>query len=187
MFNLRDDEKFFGGTGFIDARKLTGVVAANPKALAMGNIQFNPNNQTWPADRVNLPFVPSQIFPGGLPNSGLPSTNPGQIFGPIIGPNLIMTPELQKQMADLYEKQNPPVPEVKKHSHYHKDVSKLKTIDVYRVLELFNVTDQALGHAIKKLLVAGGRGAGKSIEKDIQEAVDTLNRRLEMAKELASV
>ena len=62
------------------------------------------------------------------------------------------------------------------HSHYFKDVSHLNAVDVYRVLALFSVTDPCLQHAIKKLLVAGGRGAGKSIEKDIQEAVDSLNR-----------
>jgi hypothetical protein len=73
--------------------------------------------------------------------------------------------------------------EKSKHSHYYKDVSHLKTIDVYRVLDLFGVTDQALGHAIKKLLVAGGRGAGKDINKDIDEAIDTLVRRQEMQKE----
>ena len=70
-----------------------------------------------------------------------------------------------------------------KHSHYHKDVSHLKTIDVYRTLELFGVTDQALGHAIKKLLCAGQRGAGKTFEQDVREAVDTLNRRLQMLAE----
>ena len=63
-----------------------------------------------------------------------------------------------------------------KHSHYFKDVSSLTTIDVYRVLALFNVADPCLQHATKKLLVAGGRGAGKSIDKDIQEAIDTLER-----------
>ena len=70
-----------------------------------------------------------------------------------------------------------------KHSHYHKDVSNLKTIDAYRMLELFGVTDQALGHAIKKLLCAGQRGAGKTFEQDVREAVDTLNRRLQMLAE----
>ena len=70
-----------------------------------------------------------------------------------------------------------------KHSHYHKDVSHLKSVDVYRVLGLFGVTDQALGHAIKKLLCAGQRGAGKSFERDVREAVDTLNRRLQMIAE----
>lgn len=68
----------------------------------------------------------------------------------------------------------------RKHSHYFKPVPAGVThIDVYRVLDLFGVTDQALGHAIKKLLVAGGRG-GKDVRKDITEAVDTLQRRLEM-------
>ena len=70
-----------------------------------------------------------------------------------------------------------------KHSHYHKDVTHLKSIDVYRTLELFGVTDQALGHAIKKLLCAGKRGAGKTFEQDVREAVDTLNRRLQMLAE----
>lgn len=67
-----------------------------------------------------------------------------------------------------------------KHGHYFKDVSKLQTVDVYRVLHLFGVTDQCIGHAIKKLLVAGGRGAGKSIEKDVTEAIDSLARWQEM-------
>ncbi len=71
----------------------------------------------------------------------------------------------------------------RKHSHYFKDVSHLDTIDVYRVLQLFNVTDQALGHAIKKLLVAGGRGAGKDISRDVAEAVDTLQRWQELRDE----
>lgn len=62
-----------------------------------------------------------------------------------------------------------------KHSHYFKDVIHLSTIDVYRVLELFNVTDHTLGHAIKKLLVAGGRGH-KDIDVDVQDAIDTLER-----------
>jgi hypothetical protein len=74
-------------------------------------------------------------------------------------------------------------PEVRKHNHYFKDVSHLDTVDVYRVLQLFNVTDQALGHAIKKLLAAGGRGAGKDTRRDVQEAVDALERFIEMRDE----
>lgn len=71
----------------------------------------------------------------------------------------------------------------KKHSHYFKDVSNLTHIDVYRVCDLFNVTDPCLQHAVKKLLVAGGRGAGKNIQQDVQEAIDTLNRWIEMQNE----
>lgn len=70
-----------------------------------------------------------------------------------------------------------------KHPHYHKDVRHLQTIDVYRVLHLFNVTDPCIQHAVKKLLVAGGRGAGKDIAKDIQEAIDSLQRWQEMRAE----
>jgi hypothetical protein len=70
----------------------------------------------------------------------------------------------------------------RKHSHYFKKCP-YDAVDVYRVLELFGVTDQALGHAIKKLMVAGGRGAGKDIGTDIQEAIDTLLRWQEMRRE----
>ena len=70
----------------------------------------------------------------------------------------------------------------RKHSHYFKDVSRLDSIDVYRVLQLFGVTDPCLQHAIKKLLVAGGRGH-KDIDSDVSEAIDTLERWVEMREE----
>jgi hypothetical protein len=69
------------------------------------------------------------------------------------------------------------------HNHYFKSVEGLKTIDVYRVLELFDVDSPSLQHAIKKLLVAGGRGAGKDIKQDVREAIDSLNRWLEMREQ----
>ena len=68
------------------------------------------------------------------------------------------------------------------HSHYFKDVSNFDAIDVYRVLELFDVVDPAIQHAVKKLLCAGGRGA-KTMPQDVQEAIDSLNRWKEMRKE----
>lgn len=64
----------------------------------------------------------------------------------------------------------------KPHAHYFKDVSRLETVDIYRVLHLFDVADPCLQHAAKKILVAGGRGAGKDIARDVQEAIDTLLR-----------
>lgn len=72
-----------------------------------------------------------------------------------------------------------------KHSHYHKNVTNLDFIDVYRVLQLFNVTDPCIQHTVKKLLVAGGRGAGKDITRDIQESIDSLKRWQEMRTEEA--
>lgn len=69
-----------------------------------------------------------------------------------------------------------------KHSHYKKDVSHLKMIDVYRIAELYNVTDHCEFHALKKILCAGDRGV-KTHEQDIMEAIDSLNRRLQMIAE----
>lgn len=70
-----------------------------------------------------------------------------------------------------------------KHPHYHKNVQHIDWLDVYRVLQLFNVADPCLQHAVKKLLVAGGRGAGKDIGRDVQEAIDSLVRWQEMRAE----
>lgn len=69
-----------------------------------------------------------------------------------------------------------------KHSHYFKDISHLDKLDIYRLLDLYDVDHPCLQHAIKKLLVAGGRGAKDEV-KDIQEAIDSLNRWMDMNKE----
>lgn len=63
--------------------------------------------------------------------------------------------------------------------HYYKDVRHLAVVDVYEVLDLFNVTDQTVGHAVKKLLVTGKRGA-KGRLQDLIEARDTLSRAIEI-------
>ena len=72
-----------------------------------------------------------------------------------------------------------------KHPHYKKPVAGLQFVDVYRVLALFGVTDPCIQHAVKKMLVAGGRGA-KDISQDVQEAIDTLQRWQEMRREDAT-
>lgn len=156
--------------GTINASKINSISVEDwttSNNQIMGNIQFGPTN--------SLPFSPNFY-----PNPNLPKFNnhPSPVPN---SPTVVITPELQKHLDDLTVKK---LQETKKHSHYFKDVSNLKSIDVYKVLQLFEVTDQALGHAIKKLLVAGGRGAGKSIEKDIQEAIDTLVRCLEIKREM---
>lgn len=125
----------------------------------LGKINFGPSTNNWPETAPSQPYYIKPI---------------------VDGPKIIMTPQIQKQLDEAALKSNP----TNKHAHYFKDVSKLNSIDVYRVLELFGVTDQALGHAIKKLLVAGGRGAGKSIEKDIEEAIVSLQRCLQMKREV---
>jgi hypothetical protein len=71
------------------------------------------------------------------------------------------------------------------YSHYYKRVP-YDYVDVYRVLELFEVTDPAIQHAVKKLLVAGGRGH-KDLEKDVKEAIVSLNRWISMREEESKV
>lgn len=68
-------------------------------------------------------------------------------------------------------------------NHYHKDVSNLKSVDVYRVLVLFDVRSHAVvGHAVKKLLCAGLRGA-KDYRQDLNEAKASIERELAMMDE----
>lgn len=68
------------------------------------------------------------------------------------------------------------------HEHYFKDVTHLKTIDVYRVLDLFGVSNPCIQHAVKKLLCSGQRGV-KDTRQDVQEAITSLVRCLEMQTE----
>lgn len=125
---------------------------------------------------LDTPVGNTYPFPTGIvPKPELGTLTHTSNFDPYnslttIGPIVSSIPDV-----NTFAKQETQVT-VKAHSHYFKDVSRLKSIDVYRVLELFSVTDPCLQHAIKKLLVAGGRGAGKSISKDIQEALDSLVR-----------
>lgn len=53
------------------------------------------------------------------------------------------------------------------------------TVDVYDVLAAFDVTCQARGHAIKKLLMAGQRGH-KDEAQDLREAVQAIERSIEL-------
>lgn len=55
-----------------------------------------------------------------------------------------------------------------------------KTVDVYDILRVFNVTNPAVQHAIKKLLVTGGRGGGKSILTDLKEAHWQIERAIQL-------
>lgn len=57
------------------------------------------------------------------------------------------------------------------------------SMDVYRVLWAFEVTDPCLQHAIKKLLCAGQRGGGKTEAQDISEAIASLKRWQDMRRE----
>lgn len=101
--------------------------------------------------------------------------------GPIGTMRLRAMRELEFDLPD--PNQQPTIAE--QFPHYFKDVSHLDTIDIYRVIDLWGVTDSAIAHAIKKLLVAGGRGA-KDAEQDVAEAIVSLRRWQEMQAENAT-
>ena len=52
-------------------------------------------------------------------------------------------------------------------------------IDVYDVLKAFNVVNPATQHALKKLLAGGKRGY-KSVEQDYREAIQSIERAIEL-------
>lgn len=69
-----------------------------------------------------------------------------------------------------------------KHEHYKRNVSHLKTIDVYRIIELFEITCPVAQHVLKKAMVTGKRGH-KDLARDWQDILDSAERRLEMLAE----
>ena len=68
------------------------------------------------------------------------------------------------------------------HNHYFRDVSRLNSLDVYRLLELFQVTCPVAQHIVKKALAAGQRGH-KDTRRDWQDIADSAARRLQMMDE----
>lgn len=71
------------------------------------------------------------------------------------------------------------------HSHYFKPCP-YDTLDVYRVISIFGVSDPCIQHALKKLLCSGVRGH-KDQSKDIQDVIDTLERWKQMRYEDAKI
>lgn len=93
------------------------------------------------------------------------------------------SPEIcPKCLDDMAARNAKPAAKVRREfNHYYRPVP-FEGVDVYRVLLLFGVTDPCLQHAIKKLLVAGGRGS-KDAARDVHEAIATLTRWEDMRDE----
>jgi len=67
-------------------------------------------------------------------------------------------------------------------SIYARNVSHLKTLDPYRLQELYHMHPCA-EHVVKKLLVAGKREGAKDLDTDISDCIRTLTRWQEMRAE----
>lgn len=69
-----------------------------------------------------------------------------------------------------------------KHNHYKKDVRHIDTLDIYWICDLYVKDDSGcIQHAVKKLLCAGERGVKDDV-KDLQEAIDTIQCKIDMLK-----
>jgi len=66
-----------------------------------------------------------------------------------------------------------------KRSKYHVEINPGVWVDVYDVLTAYTVTNPADAHAIKKMLCPGKRGA-KSANQDRREAIQSLERAIEL-------
>ena len=73
-----------------------------------------------------------------------------------------------------------------KHSHYFIPAGKFDKLDLYRIAEQLGIENHAQFHAWKKITCAGKRGS-KSTIQDIQEAIDSLQRWIEMLEENENV
>jgi len=65
---------------------------------------------------------------------------------------------------------------------YHREIKKGVSVDVYDVLSAFEVVNPAMQHALKKMLAPGKRGAKDAIQ-DMQEAIQSIERAIELEKE----
>jgi len=69
------------------------------------------------------------------------------------------------------------------HEHYFRDVpAGVSKVDVYRLLEMFDVTCPVAQHVIKKALAAGQRGH-KNTVRDWSDIRDSAERKLQMIEE----
>lgn len=59
------------------------------------------------------------------------------------------------------------------------NINEFSTVDVYSVLEAFQVHCPARQHAIKKLLCSGLRGKGDALQ-DLKECRDAITRAIEL-------
>jgi hypothetical protein len=104
----------------------------------------------------------------------------GFYFEPVKNELIYLYSDLNKEFAFITK----PAPEnqLSKNqlSKYHVPCKGV-TIDVYDVLKAFNVVNPATQHAIKKLLKGGERGF-KDVNKDYQEAIESIERAIELNK-----
>lgn len=65
---------------------------------------------------------------------------------------------------------------------YDREIAPGVVVDVYAVANAFEVNCSAMSHALKKILLAGGRGVKDSIQ-DKEEAIASIERSIELERQ----
>jgi hypothetical protein len=69
----------------------------------------------------------------------------------------------------------------RKHNHYFRPCP-YDNIDVYRIIDIFEITCPAAQHVLKKVIATGKRGH-KDVKRDWEDIIDSAQRKLEMLAE----
>jgi len=94
------------------------------------------------------------------------------------------TPTISKKFTgnENSTKQKPIKPKTTYHKEFTNRMIETKTADVYDVLNMFSITCPMVQHALKKLLVTGGRSGGKSEIQDLKEAAMSIEQAIQELK-----
>ncbi len=69
---------------------------------------------------------------------------------------------------------------------YSREIASGVRVDVYDVLDAFGVTNPAISHAAKKLLIPGQRTDGKPVIQELEEAIVATQRAIELERKKES-
>ena len=135
-------------------------------------------DRVLPAEAFHPAFVPPKSLDDAYDDDSADSVS--KVSMPIVSDETL---NRMKELSDLGITDSRYTPaNVKKYPHYFMPVGNATHIDLHDICDWLGVSS-VIGHAIKKLACAGKRGA-KSEKQDLQEAIDCINRRIEVLDSL---
>lgn len=110
---------------------------------------------------------------------GKPAWPPTDSRIEVIGQNGNNGEHYTEDLGYMYTDEEAPKQELPPLTDPYRKVMPSVSVDVYDILQAYEVTNPAVQHAIKKMLCAGKRGYKGDI-KDIKEAISSLERAVEL-------
>ncbi|MGB2063670.1 MAG: hypothetical protein ACPHUL_00855 [Marinomonas gallaica] len=159
---------------------------SSEKVITFTNCDLTFEDKLFEEIHIPLPEIPKETIDALYFNHGVPKID-SVILGEKLDSDFVDLEKWAKDSEEIGRQREAEAAQKSngsKHSHYFKDVSDLDEIDVYRVCDLFDVNDTsgAIQHALKKLLCSGQRGV-KDYRKDLEEARDSIQRKLDIMAE----